>query len=724
MAEQRALFSESWHRVASQRLRLRPSVTIRKQYFRGESWYVAQDGFTNQFYRFRPEAYDFVARLDGTRTVEEIWMGCLERSPDRAPGQGEIVSMLAQLYQANLIVSELPADAAQLFERHRKRVGRQIKSQIFGIFFLRIPLFDPDLLLNRLWPVLRWLFTPAAGVAWLAVVGLGLASAFSHWDRVRDQTEGVLDPANLFFLYVAFALTKLVHEFGHAAAVKKFGGEVHAMGVTLLVFTPIPYVDATAAWAFRERWKRVAVGLAGMIPELFVAGIAALIWANTGPGALNAICYNAMIVASVSTLIFNLNPLLRFDGYYVLADLTDSPNLQPRAARQWRHLAERYAFGGRLSDSPARSRADAWWLTSYGAASWIYRVFITVSIILLVADRYFGIGLLAGIVTFVGAFVLPVIAAVRYLAREPRIERVRRRAWLVSGAAVAILILLLAVVPAPRHFRAPGIVRAAGSLQVVVPTSGWVRSFTLPSRTTVEAGQLIAELNSPQLDLTIAAATAAREQAIARERQALSQMPAGIEPMRRRREALDLQLEELKRDREALRLRAPVGGQWVSPRSDELKDMWLQRGTALGDIIGHGDEWEFFAVVPQDHAGDLFGDRLQGAEVRFFGSAGDQLPVEGWHVVPGRQDILPSPALGWTAGGSVRVRLDDSRGQQTAEPFFLVVAKIKRPHITDTEAQLLWQNRTGVIRFDLPWSPLLVQWARQFRQMLQERYQI
>jgi putative peptide zinc metalloprotease protein len=235
---------------------------------------------------------------------------------------------------------------------------------------------------------------------------------------------------------------------------------------------------------------------------------------------------------------------------------------------------------------------------------------------------------------------------------------------------------------------------------------------------------VIAELNSPQLDLTIAAAAAAREQAIARERQALSQMPAGIEPMRRRREALDLQLEELKRDREALRLRAPVTGQWVSPRSDELTDMWLQRGTALGDIIGQGDEWEFFAVVPQDYAGDLFGNRLKGAEIRFFGSAGDQLPVEGWHVVPGRQDILPSPALGWPAGGSVRVRLDDPRGQQTAEPFFLVVAKVKRHGNADTEAQLLWQNRTGVIRFDLPWSPLLVQWARQFRQLLQERYQI
>lgn len=724
MAEQRALFSESWHRVAAQKLRLRPSVTIRKQYFRGDIWHIAQDGFTNQFYRFRPEAYDFIARLDGTKTVEEIWMGCLERNADRAPGQGEIVMMLAQLYQANLIVSDLPADTTQLFERHRKRVQREIKSQIFGIFFLRIPLFDPDPLLNRLWPILRWLCSPAAGVAWVIIVGLGLSAVFSNWDRARDQTQGILDQSNLFLLYLSFAFTKLIHEFGHATAVKKFGGEVHAMGVTLLVFTPIPYVDATAAWALRERWKRVMVGLAGMIPELFVAGIAAVIWANTGPGILNAVCYNAMIVASVSTVIFNINPLLRFDGYYILADLTDSPNLQPRSVRQWLHLIERYAFGGRLSDSAARSRADAWWLALYGLASWTYRLAVTISIILLVADKYFGIGLLAGVVTFVGSFVLPVVGAGRYLAREPRIERVRTRAWAVSAAALAVVILIFGVIPFPHHFRAPGLARASGSQQVVAPVPAWIRSFAVSSCTPVTAGQPVAKLESPDLDLAIAGAQADLEQALARERQVLSVLPAGIAPMRRRREALELRLAEYQHDRDELDLRAPVSGEWVSPRSEDLTQMWVARGTPIADIIGHTGSWEFLAVVPQEYAGDLFSDRLRGAHIRFAGTAGEALAVESWRVVPGRQDLLPSAALGWAAGGPVRTRSDDPHGQHTAEPFFLVVIHVKAPAPKADAPQLLWQNRTGVVRFDLPWTPLLVKWGREFRQMLQERYSI
>ena len=723
MSEQRALFSEAWHRVAGQRLRLRPSVGIRKQYFRGEIWHVARDGFTDQFFRFRPEAYEFVARLDGTRTIEEIWLGCLERDPERAPGQGEIISMLSQLYQSNLIVSDVPADTGRLFERHQKRAREEIKSQVFGIFFLRIRLLDPDVLLNRAWPVVRWLCTPAAGAVWLAVVTAALIVVGGQWERAHDQTQTVLEPGNLLLLYLAFAFSKLVHESGHAFAVKKFGGEVHAMGVTLLVFTPIPYVDATAAWALRERWKRIMVGAAGMISELFLAAIATFVWAESAPGLLNGVAYNIMIVASVSTLVFNINPLLRFDGYYILSDLTDSPNLQPRAARQWLHLLERHVFKGRCVESPARTRREGGWLAAYGIASWSYRIFVTISIILLVADRYFGIGLLAGLVTFIGSFGMPAVGAVRYLAREPRIERVRRRAWAIAGGAVAGVILLLAVVPLPRHFRAPGVVRAEGSLEVAAPVDGWMGGFSVASRTPVAPGQRILRMENPELDLTIASAEADLEKMRAKERQVMIELKAGIAPMRRRREASEAALAQLLRDRAALDMRSAVGGEWVSPRADDLAGAWLPRGTFLGEIVGPGPEWNFNAVVPQDYAGDLFGGRLRGAELRFRGSAGEALPVKGWRVVPGRQDTLPSPALGWASGGTVKIQPDDAHGLRTAEPFFLVVADVRAP-ARDSGPPLLWQGRTGVIRFDLPWSPLLVQWMRDFRQLLQKRYQI
>lgn len=722
--QQRAIFSESWHRVAGQKLRLRPSVAIRRQTFRGERWHVAQDGFTNQFFRFREEAYDFVARLDGTRTVDEIWADCVRRRPETAPGQGEVVTLLAQLYQANLLMSDTPADTARLFERHQKRRRQQFVSQLLGIFFLRVRLFDPDRLLNRVWPWLRWIASRPAVVGWVVLVLSGLGVAFANWDRAHDQSQSVLAPGNLLLLYTAFTVAKLIHEFGHAFAVKAFGGEVHTMGVMLLVFTPVPYVDATAAWAFPERWKRVVVGAAGMIPELAYAALAVFVWAATGPGTLNSLAYNTMIVASVSTVVFNLNPLLRFDGYYILADLADSPNLQPRSSRQWLHLWERHALKINDLESPARTRAEAVGLTIFGISSYVYRLFITVAIILFVADRYFGIGLIAAVLSFVGAFLLPWFKGLRYLQNEPRIERARRRAWTITGVALAVVLGFFAFVPMPDHFRAPGLVRAADSSDVNAPVTGWVKQVATPSGNVVPSGQSLLVLESPELDLQIAASRAELAQVAARERQVLAEFAAGIEPMRLRREASEAAVERLEADRAALDVRAPASGRWVAMRSEDWNGLYVSRGTRMGEIIGPGPNWEFFAVVSQDDASALFGAAKEGAEVRFRGSAGRSAEVISWAVVPGRQEQLPGPALGWTAAGPVRTRDDDQRGLTADQPFFLVVGRLNSSGVEAGEGPLFWQGRLGVMRFSRPWTPLFVQWARDFRQLLQNRYRI
>ncbi|MCU0793041.1 MAG: hypothetical protein MUE42_09380 [Opitutaceae bacterium] len=722
--QQRAIFSESWHRVADQKLRLRPSVTIRRQTFRGERWHVAHDEFTNQFFRFREEAYDFVSRLDGTRTVDEIWADCVRRRPSDAPGQGEVVTLLAQLYQANLLMSDTPADTARLFERHQKRRRQEIAAQLFGIFFLRIRLFDPDRFLNRTWPALSWLGTRGAAAAWGVLVLAALGVVFGNWDRALDQSQSVLAPGNLLLLYAAFTVAKLIHEFGHAYAVKAFGGQVHTMGIMLLVFTPVPYVDATAAWAFRERWKRVIVGAAGMIPELAYASLAAFVWAFTGPGTVNSLAYNTMVVASISTLLFNLNPLLRFDGYYILSDLTDTPNLQPRANRQWLHLWERHALKVRDLESPARSRGEAVGLTVFGISSYVYRLFITFAIILFVADRYFGIGLIAAILAFTGAILLPWGKALRYLQREPRIERARRRAWTIAGVAVGAVVLFLAVVPMPDRFRAPGLVRAADSRDVNAPVSGWVSALHTVSDSPVSSGQPLMRMESPELELQIAATRAELAQVVARERQMLAEFAAGITPMQRRREAVEARLERLLADRAALDVAAPVPGRWVALRTEDWGGLFVARGTRLGEIVGPGPGWEFFAVVAQEDAEALFNARPKGASIRFRGSSGREVEVDSWHVVPGRQEQLPGPALGWAASGPVRTRQDDSRGVLADRPFFLVVGRLAADQIEDGEGPLLWQGRLGVMRFSRPWRPLLLQWGRDLRQLLQTRYQL
>lgn len=714
MAEDRKLFSESWHRVGPQKIRLRPSVRVRKQFFRGELWFVARDAYSDQFYRFRPEAWDFISRLDGTRTVEDIWQQAIERNGEAAPGQQEVIQMLASLYNGNLIVSDFPADVATLFERQKKRLSREWKARIFGIFFLRIPLWDPDAFLGRTLRYLQPLLSWPGVILWTILVGIGLSKVIGEWDALFDQSAGVLDPGNLPLLLLAFVLAKVLHEFGHGYALKRLGGEVHAMGITFLVFTPIPYVDATQAWALRERWKRVWVGSAGMIVEFALAAAAAIIWSSTGPGLLNAWCYNLMIAASVSTLLFNINPLLRFDGYYILADLTDSPNLQPRSGRMWAYLTERYAFGGRFAQNPANGVGDGIWLASFGLASYVYRIFITFTIVMFVADRYLGLGFLAAVLTIVGLVFVPIYKVFAYLLHEPRIERVRGRAWAVSAGFVALLVVLLGLIPAPRHLRAPGILQAKEAAYLMAGAPGEVVfPDTVPA--TVEGGELVARLANPQLELEIQRLEAEEVRLEALYRAQLAREGLGREALEERRRATSLRLAELRDQLQNLELRIPRSGRWSGDQPRELQNRWVNRGQAIGEIVPEGD-WRFLAVLSQQDSAELFEQEVRRLGIRFPGTAGMEVEPTRMEVVPGQQEYLPSAALGWPSKGPVRTKANDETGRRTAEPFFLVVMDVE-----GTQAPL-WHGRTGVARLTVDPEPLGFQWYRWLRQAVQERF--
>ena len=392
MVEESRIFHESWYRIANQRVSLSAGVRVRRQLFRGSRWYVLSDAFTGQFFRLRPAAWSFVARLSPRRTVEEVWREEMGRDPDNAPGQEDVIQLLAQLYHANLLRYELPADSEKLFDRYKERRQKVTRTTLLNVMFMRFPLLDPDSFLKRLLPFVRVLMGPVGIILWIAVVAWGIAAAVGNASALGSQTQGVLSPANLPLLYAGLVLIKTMHEFGHAFAVRRFGGEVHVMGIMLLIFSPLPYVDATAAWGFRSKAQRILVGGAGMIVEVFVAACAAVVWANTGPGVLHSLAYNMIFVASVSTVIFNINPLLRYDGYYILSDLFDIPNLHTQATMQLRHLVERYAFGDRKSRSPAASRREAFWLALFGVLSGLYRFVVFGGILLFLADRFLIIG--------------------------------------------------------------------------------------------------------------------------------------------------------------------------------------------------------------------------------------------------------------------------------------------------------------------------------------------
>lgn len=490
------------------------------------------------------------------------------------------------------------------------------------------------------------------------------------------------------------------------------------MGVMLMIFTPVPYVDATSSWSFRSRARRILVGAGGMIAELFFAALLTFVWANTGQGTIHSLAYNMMFIASVSTLIFNANPLLRFDGYYILSDLVEIPNLQQRANQQLRHLCERWLFGVKRSESPARSARERTWLTGFGIASGVYRVIVFGGILLIVADKFFLIGLVMAAVCFISWITVPAVKLITYLGSSPRLERQRLRAVAVTMALMGAVVALLQFVPLPSHFRAPGVVQAREWTQVVNETAGTVVELIRLPGQRVRAGDDLMRLRNPELDLEIAHARAAVTEADTRVRAALAQDAANLKPLLGLLDAATNRLAKLVADQQSLVVRARHDGLWIAPDLKDSIGRWLPRGTPVGLVVNDA-AFQFTATVKQEEAEALFGRKLSRAEIRLFGQVGEVIETSRWQVIPGGQRVLPSPALGWRAGGEMPVAPDDPQGVKATEPFFEVRAEL--PH---SASVAYLHGRSGKIRFDQEWEPLLPRWIRELRQLLQKRYQL
>jgi putative peptide zinc metalloprotease protein len=449
--------------------------------------------------------------------------------------------------------------------------------------------------------------------------------------------------------------------------------------------------------------------------EVFVAALATFVWANTVPGVVNSVAFNIMFVASVSTVLFNANPLLRFDGYYIFSDILDLPNLHQRAMQTLRHLVEYHAFGVRASRSPARSPREQGWLVAFGLASNIYRFILFGIILLFLADRFLILGVILTVVCLVSWIVLPIGRGVAYLATSPRLERTRLRAVGLTVGTCAALFLVLGGVPWSHHFRAPGVIEARQHSLIAPDTPGTLVEVLARSGARVAAGQPLFRLENPELALELQEAESQVDETRARELRALRGQTADVAPLASRRQALEQRLQDLVSRQDALVVRAPHAGVWVAPRIADAPGAWLQRGQGVGQVVDE-TKVRFVAVVSQEEASRLFEGNLRAGEVRLPGDAGVAIRVVDQTVIPADRQNLPAPALGWRAGGTVQVNPDDSAGTQAAEPFFEVRANLAEANVAQ------WQGRSGWLRYALPPEPLLTQGYRAFRQLLQKRY--
>ena len=713
------ILSDAWHRVADLRLTLRPDVRARRQSGHGRYWYVLSTPLSREFFRVSDEAFSFLSRLSEDRTVDEVWRDRLAHSPETMLSQQEVVQLLGQLNTSGLLRGDRATASDGLFERYRHRRARERRARLTSVLAIRIPLFDPDKMLDRLEPLIRSVISPAGLVAYLILIALGVKALMDRSDELFRPAAGLLAPENLLPLYLGFAIAKVVHEFGHAIVCKRFGGEVHSMGVILLLFAPVPYVDANATWGFRRSAPRLLVGAAGVMAELAIASVAAMVWAYSAAGLVSTIAYNMMFAASVSTLAFNLNPLLRFDGYYMLIDLINMPNLFQRSRDQLRYLAQRYLLGVKGLESVALDRTESWVLSLYGATSVLYSLTLIMAIAFFIAEEYLDLGLLLAIVLGMSVTVLPLVKFLGFLFMSPKLARQRFRAIFSSTVVFLAGVGVLGWIPMPDRIRAFGVVESTVMRQVNGESSGSLAEQLVKAGSWVHAGQALVRLENPDLLLEIRALRMQLQQIQAQELRAQALLLADLDPLRRQRLATQAELENLERQRVALTVLAPADGVWTVGEAGQGLGRWIAKGETIGTIVDTRRH-RFVAILPQVATHVLEGS-IHLAEVRLSGEEGGNLIMGDVTMVPFEQGVLPSRALGFAGGGDVAVQLDDPTGLVAAEPFFRIHANFDAGQSNEVT---LVHGRLGVIRLTMTPKPLLEQWERSLRQLFQRRFRV
>lgn len=663
-----ALLSGHWFRIAGLKPALRPQVRIRRHVYRGAVWYVLHDLVSGENYRFNPSAYAFIRELDGARSMQQVWDALVARKDENTPTQADIVQVLGQLNAADLLQVDSSPDVAELLDRGTRRRRRLQLARYLNPMSIKIPLWDPDGFLTGACAWIRPLPRALWLVLWLAGGAFALALASAHWGELtRDFGQRLLAASNLWVLAIVFPLLKAVHELAHGFAVKRGGGEVHEMGIMFLVFYPVPYVDASAAHLFPGKWQRAWVAAAGMAAELALAMLALFAWLLLEPGVLRAVAYNVAVLGSVTTLVFNANPLLRYDGYYLLADLLEIPNLATRSTRYWGYLATRYLFGIHDNRPFPATRGEKRWFVAYAPAAFVYRLGVTIAIAWFVGQRYFALGvvlatwaLATGLLLPLGKALAAVFTDARFLARASRVRAV------LAGAAVAVTFLLFGL-PLPHHTRVEGVVWLPEQALVRAGADGFIERVEPPG-TPLQAGDVAVHTSNPLL-------LARREQQQARVQELQARLDAvwGTRPAQAAQLAQSLeheraQLRRLQQEVDDLAARARSAGELLLERPQDQPGRFVRKGEVVAHVLGEHRPVVRLVVEQADVA--FVQTDLAGVEVRLAQDLAQPIAATLVRSVPKAAKDLPSAALGQGGGGRHVVDPRDERQTTALDNLF------------------------------------------------------
>lgn len=629
-------------------LRCKADLQISKHVYCGQNYWVVGDPISLEFYRFNEQEYALLSWCDGQRSLDEIKELFEERFAPYRIKHKEIQSFLIDLYQKALLVSGEFDQGRHLYQIGKKKKLKKAAKQASNVLAIRWKGINPDGLLEIIEPYTSWFFSkPMVGVV-ITIMISALALVCTQYQEFAARLPSIdefFGPHNWLGLVLVIAGTKVIHELAHGVACKRYGGVCHELGVMFLVFIPTLFVNTSDSWRIESKWKRATIGAAGIYVELFMASIATFLWwFLVSPGPLEYILLNIMVLSTVSTILFNGNPLLRFDGYFVLADLLEIPNLGERSGKLIRNWFLTGGLGVRETDEYRTPWETKVWLASYNILSFLYKVFIVYLIAFVVVKifRPFGLeqlSIMFSIGVMIALLLVPVFMLGKYFWIPGRKERIKKHRLIGTSFVLATLVAFITVVPLPDYVRCSFSIEPNQSATIYANHDAFVEQLDVSPGQYVSQGEVIGRLKNIELNLQQEKLTG-RIAEVKSELKSLNRIRSSqpdtlIEKSRLQAELvkLDKKLAELKRQLDSLVLVAPADGKliakWVdkSPEDEtsELKDwhgetlrqeasrMMFERGQAICSV-GDVDQLRARLIIPQADIKEIG----EGQEVRMM----------------------------------------------------------------------------------------------------------
>lgn len=719
-----AIWSEHWHAVRHLTPRLRDGVQVLHRRLRQRDWVLLTDPISQRFHRVSPAVWQVLRLLDGQRSLDQVWAAACalpERATDQARHsaitQTELVQLMASLHANDLLQSQVSPDAGEVQERYQRQSRLRLKQSWLNPLNVRLPLLHPDRWFERHAALARALISLPVLLLWLALVLPATALAWQHWAALTENlSDRVLAGSNVVLLWFTYPVVKAVHEWAHGIAVKAFGGSVREIGLMFMVFTPVPYVDATSSYRFPSKWARALVAAAGIMAELALGAVALYVWLLAEPGIVRAVAFNVILISGVSTVIINGNPLMRYDGYFIASDLLEVPNLAQRANQYLVYLLDRYGFGAHDARPPQQVQGERALLLVYGVVSPIYRLIITFGLIWFVASEYLFVGAVMALLALYSAVIMPLWRGWKHLREGSSLAGRRRPALRRSAVVLGLGLGFVALVPVPFYSVHQAVVWVPDEAIVRAVSAGQVTQVHAAPGAFVAAGAAVLQMDSPVLTGELAVASAGLARAQAQLRQAEAQAPPKAQALQAELASREAKLADAQARVAGLAVQAGSAGRWVPHAATALDGRYVKRGEVLGYLVSGASPVVRSAVTQEDM--DMIRSRGLGAEVRLNQAMATPVPASGLRQVPGGDFELVSPALGTSGGGEIAVDPAKPGGTHTLKRVFDVELRMAQP-----SPSAVFGDR-AYVRFDLGTAPLGWQWYLRLRQLFLARLSV